>query len=347
MAKDKDIKFSTEACLNVYAENGYTLPVESLYDLDNDCKALFDKTHIYAILCRPKYRFDPDSIIVQEYGVQCNIVDYKGNTFMYAGDLTIIDGPEAIDYRQLTIRCNPACTKLIFEGLTLLFPDAEYDDYSVDVDKVLSLGCRNQNLPYEYEVLYIGQAQGRERNRGTLERLENHKTFQRIVIENLSNVPEKRLYIMAFEFTEQQILSISSRHIGAQAEVTDDRKHFDAMVNEAIEITTVPPEERLRQVINITEAAMIHYFKPIYNEQLTNNFPSPQHTSYKRYYDLEYNMVNVDLCLCETPQIVLKTKTNKIESVWEYIQYELFKEGRRGMFDIFDRKNDYSPSLDN
>lgn len=346
MAKYKDIKFSTEACLNVYAENGYTLPVESLYELDNDCKALFDQTHIYAILCRPKYRFNPDSIVLQEYGVQCDIVDYKGNHFMYAGDFTIIKGPKAIDYKQLTVRCNSTCTKLIFEGLTLLFPDAEYDDYVVDVDEILALGCRNNNLPYEYEVLYIGQAQGRECNRGILERLENHKTLQKIVIDNLNKFPENRLYIMAFEFAEQQILSISNRNIGAQAHVTDDKKHFDAMVREAIEISTVPPEERIRQVINITEAAMIHYFKPIYNERLTNNFPSPRHTSYKRYYDLEYNMVNVDLCLCESPQIVLKTMTNKIESVWEYIQYELFKDGRCGIFDIFERINDYSPSID-
>lgn len=339
MAKVKDIKFSTEACLNVYAEKSYTFPVESLYDLDNGCKESLDQTHIYAILCRPKYLFDPNSIIVHEYGVECLIVDYKGNPFMYAGDFEITHGSKAIDYSQLTVQCDSTRTKLIFKGLS---PDAGYDDYvAIDIDIVLLHGYRIQNLPFDFEVLYIGQAQGRECNRGTLERLESHETLQKIVIENLNNVPEKRLYIMTFKFTEQQIVSF----MGAQPDDIDDKKHFDDMVKEAIEISTVPPEERIRQVINITEAAMIHYFKPMYNIKFVNNFPSPQHKSYKRYYDLMYNMVNVDLCLQGTPQIVLRTETNKIESNLEFIQYKLFKKGRRSMFDLFDRENDHSPLL--
>ena len=46
-----------------------------------------------------------------------------------------------------------------------------------------------------------------------------------------------------------------------------------------------PPLYINNRIINITEAALINYFKPNYNEKFKNNFPNIEHLGYKYYYD--------------------------------------------------------------
>ncbi|CAM4489242.1 hypothetical protein PATY110618_21825 [Paenibacillus typhae] len=100
----------------------------------------------------------------------------------------------------------------------------------------------------------------------------------------------------------------------------------------------MPVEE---QVINITEAAIINYFKPYYNTNFIENFPSTEHTGYKQYYDLDYNCMSVELDLefDSMPNIELHTDNNNIKNCWEFIQYNLSNDpNRRNMYEIFTSK---------
>jgi hypothetical protein len=92
------------------------------------------------------------------------------------------------------------------------------------------------------------------------------------------------------------------------------------------------------QVINISEAAIINFFKPLYNEKFIDNFPLDSHQSYKQYYDLDYNAltVEIDMEFEDSPQIALVSSQNKISCVWDFVQYNLFNDpDRKSMYDIF------------
>ncbi|HSH52245.1 MAG TPA: hypothetical protein VK982_11040 [Bacteroidales bacterium] len=99
------------------------------------------------------------------------------------------------------------------------------------------------------------------------------------------------------------------------------------------------PEEQ--QVINITEAALINYFKPIYNINFVENFPDVKHRGYKQYFDLDYNclVVEIDLEFDNSPVIQLYTQSNRINSMFDCVEYNLFNDpNRKNMYGIFRSK---------
>ncbi len=95
---------------------------------------------------------------------------------------------------------------------------------------------------------------------------------------------------------------------------------------------------------NITEAAIINYFKPFYNTNFIENFPYKKHAGYKQYFDLDYNKltVEIDLDFKEPSQTIqLYTKHNRINSSFDFINYNLFNDkNRKCMTDIFKNVTD-------
>ena len=95
---------------------------------------------------------------------------------------------------------------------------------------------------------------------------------------------------------------------------------------------------QLDQVINITEAALINYFKPEYNINFVENFPNENHKGYKQYFDLDYNAlcVEIDLEFDGLNWVQLYSDTNKITTSFDFIQYQLYNDNNRlSMYDIF------------
>ncbi len=102
--------------------------------------------------------------------------------------------------------------------------------------------------------------------------------------------------------------------------------------------STLPKE---KQVINIAEAAIINYFKPDYNTNFVDNFPSIKHKGYKQYYDLDYNCLDVELDMSfeGIPYLQLYTSTNRLDNPFHWIKYNLFNDpNRSNMTDIFKEK---------
>lgn len=66
----------------------------------------------------------------------------------------------------------------------------------------------------------------------------------------------------------------------------------------------------------IVEAAMINYFKPEYNVNFVENFPDKNHKGYRQYFDLDYNMltIEIDLSFDDAPSVQFYTSTNKVTS---------------------------------
>lgn len=139
----------------------------------------------------------------------------------------------------------------------------------------------------ECEVLYVGQAYGKLGNRDALKRLKSHETLQKVMADILYEDINYEIAITLWEFTPRLLTSMDGRK-GFQVTDKEDKEHFH-------KVLSAPPLYLDSQIINVTEAAIINYFKPKYNENFKNNFPDVGHKGYKFYYDYDYNAITVEL----------------------------------------------------
>lgn len=163
--------------------------------------------------------------------------------------------------------------------------------------------------PIPAEVLYIGRAYGKEGNRTAFDRLKSHESLQRILAEHTYEEVIGDIAIALFE--------IDAKLIGEFIDMTNPSE--DLFNLESVLLLKDPIA--MNQVINITEAALINFFKPKYNDILKNNFPDKTHTSYNESFKLRYTSVTVEVDQ-ETLNVKLFTKHNKY-SPYDLITYVL------------------------
>lgn len=137
------------------------------------------------------------------------------------------------------------------------------------------------------EVLYVGQSYGKKGDRDALIRLKSHETLQKVMADILYEDINSEIAITLWEFTPQLLTSMDGRN-GFQVTDKEDLKHFE-------KVLSAPPLILDNQIINVTEAALINYFKPIYNDKFKNNFPDVTHKGYTFYYNYDYNAISVEL----------------------------------------------------
>ena len=139
----------------------------------------------------------------------------------------------------------------------------------------------------ECEVLYVGQSYGTKGDRDSLIRLKSHETLQKVMADILYEDINSEIAITLWEFTPRLLTSLDGRN---DFLVTDeeDKQHFK-------KVLSAPPLILDNQIINVTEAALINYFKPKYNDKFKNNFPDITHKGYTFYYDYDYNAITVEL----------------------------------------------------
>ncbi|MGY5237992.1 SEC-C metal-binding domain-containing protein [Clostridium tertium] len=175
------------------------------------------------------------------------------------------------------------------------------------------------------EILYVGQSYGRNGERDALKRLSSHSTLQRILADTSSDI-ESEIVVTLWEFTPKLNTFMNGAIENCMTSEKEDLEHFR-------KVLSAPPLLIDNQIINITEAALINYFKPRYNEIFKNNFPDINHKGYKFYYDYDYNSVCVEL---DPSCINIEIFSKHIEySQFDPIIYQLnSEEDRKSMFDI-------------
>ncbi len=202
-------------------------------------------------------------------------------------------------------------------------------NFKIDSQALFEMNYKYIDSDYEMEVLYVGQAYGGDGKRTAIDRLKSHEKLQKILIDCNVTYPHKCIYVLLLEMSSQ-ILSnfngVSSEFICSEEESVE---HLNSIMS------NLPKEN---QIINITEAAIINYFKPKYNVNFIDNFPSIKHKGYRQYYDLDYNCITVELDMefVGLPYLQLYSKEKRINNPFEFIRYDLFNDpNRSNMYDIF------------
>lgn len=221
-------------------------------------------------------------------------------------------------------------------GTSDLVMDSSYP-YSVffikdDNGKILSEGKvalilpRLISDPWKFlglEILYIGQSYGKDGSRNACDRLKSHSTLQGIYSEAISQSPDCDIWIVLCEFTGSLVCSFDGSSGEYITTEEDDIEHIKSVFGSKISE---------QQRINFTEAALIKYFQPPYNKQYRDTFPNSAHSTYSECYDIDLNMVCVEL---NTQNIHAMVYTENIEQKpVHFCEFPLHsREDRVYMFD--------------
>ena len=307
--------------------------------------------HIYAILSRPRSVFKSvklnekkiesdiifgDTIFHYEINLETeyNSTDFK-ISFNEAKDIFYLDFFDTNDiFDRVLQSCNIDETRLddlkeAIEGYRLEF----------HAENILKLGHYKCGRDYDFEVLYIGQSQGRDGKRSVQERLKNHETLQSILIDYHTKHINRQIFIGMFSFKPNMVTVFNGWENEFSATDEEQGEHSNKVLAEFIELAIGQGDvvKRERQMINITEAALIHHFKPSFNEKFVNNFPSEEHSSYDRYYNLEYNMLAITLNLEQPFALYNGDKRVAYYDIVNPISYNLYKDGRRDILSLFEK----------
>jgi hypothetical protein len=217
--------------------------------------------HLYIVSRRPKTYIDPESVRLDPGGVRGQIVieASPGKTYrafeapfsLVADEELKWDAGTATDYYRIV---GATTGERYAHGDTWAF--ALFASYSPDLAA--------------QEVLYVGQAFGKEGERSSLERVLVHKTIQKIYADHQSAGFD--IFISFLRLAEGgSILEIGSS-TSAEADKASVIAAERADINSVLK-SLISPVDMERERITLSEAALISYFKPSYNIQHKKNFP--------------------------------------------------------------------------
>lgn len=178
----------------------------------------------------------------------------------------------------------------------------------------------------DLEIMYVGQSYGVDGARTAPDRLEKHETLQAIYAEAVQHSPDKDVWLILWSFGDQILASFDGRSKDYGTTDEEDTSHM-------AEVLANPISEQ--QKINFTEAALIRYFQPEYNETYKKTFPNPAHVTYSECYDLDINSVCVAI---DSEPIKSRIWTPHVRPSHDHVPvFNLHSpEERRGMFDLPD-----------
>lgn len=335
-------KYSCEFELGVYCSYKTLVPVEQLESIGNQ-----NRYHIYFILSTPKITIA--NILSDEKGISFRLVKHLGDNEEYFDfqDIDILGLGMNYSYAKVSTSYPYSKINIAFDKdyLKQFYKDniegkikmnrsefLHHKNLNIDCDIILDSMNTGIYNTREMEVLYAGQAYGDRGKRTALDRLRSHEKLQKILIDCNSKYPHKRIYILLLEMSTQLLSGFNGISKEFMCSEEESEEHLKKVISDL-------PKEK--QVINITEAAIINYFKPKYNINFVDNFPSIKHKGYGQYYDLDYNCISIELDMQfkEMPYLQLYTDKNRLSNPFQAIEYNLFNDpNRSNMHDIFNKK---------
>jgi hypothetical protein len=157
-------------------------------------------------------------------------------------------------------------------------------------------------LPTDLEVMYIGQAFGRNDKKMIDYRLVNHDKIQKIAIEILNKSTNEEVLIIGLEIKTND-LSMSFVRQGSNTErpTADSLRQLKDKASKRVSEG---------QEITIFEASLIKYFQTKLNVEYKETFPSPDFKSYDEIYDTDFNYIAMTI---ETRPVGVRIYSNEMK----------------------------------
>lgn len=308
-------KYLSEFGLNMVTDWIALLQQEHLDQIDN----AGIEPHIYVIARRPRITLDPKSVEFLDDKV-------KGRFQKQIKD-TLIPIPFEVQNNLGTTNASLTCE----------YPYTEYS-FSDENNNVIAKGkcalllAELGSAYWEHldlEVLYVGQSYGKGGERTASERLRSHSTLQGIYAEAIKNSPDQDIWLILSTYDPQLLGSFDGRSQSYATTMEEDSEHIATVLSTKI---------TEQQEINFTEAALIRYFQPPYNKIYKDSFPNPAHVTYSECYDIDLNMVNVEV---QTEELKARLWSEAAQPRWvHYCSFPLHsREDRVYMFSFGDKES--------
>jgi hypothetical protein len=163
------------------------------------------------------------------------------------------------------------------------------------------------------EIVYVGRS-----DKSANDRLENHKTLQRVLGEANAVFIDDTILCAVFNFP-------------GSSNSTATRSMHDLMSQKSRQIHGL--KLSIKHITDLVEACLISYFKPKYNEIYKTTFPKENHKILQQVTELGINTLSVNLC---TSQILLRTFSQAVAPEEEhFFQTNVDFVNQRSFFDFF------------
>lgn len=242
------------------SEFGLNMMVDYLFILQQDHLNIFDdigiEPHIYLIGRRPRIFLNPESLkitinrVIGEFRKQIKD-NYVSIPFSVPNLLGTSDVELKCDYPFTEMALVNNNGKTISQGKCAL---------------ILGMFGQAYWKYLDLEILYVGQAYGREGDRTAADRLRKHETLQGIYAKAMQQAPDQDIWLVLCTFKPLLLASFDGRTKNFATSSDQDNEHMANIY--ATEITE-------QQKINFTEASLIRYFQPEYNKTFKDTFPNP------------------------------------------------------------------------
>lgn len=348
---NKKTKYNPEATLDIYVKSAVLIRNDHISQLK---EAELNKYNIYCVLAteRPSIQ----NLNINNDIIEINI-EQDNNNFQVG--IEINDYFQTFDKDKIKHTNDEICLYLTKEdlkhnnaknslnvetffefstGKRVTYIDEKYAaKFHISADHYWLKYSQAKKKKMNFDILYVGQS---SRMAG---RINSHKTIQKIQAEYMNKHRSKNIYILFLGIETQMIMSMNGFFGDTDEDV--DKKHINDLVND---IQYSPFE----QIVNITEALLIYYFKPPYNNKFIMNFPNAKHGSYQHYFNLDYESIIFEFYsgvadiigydYIDFPMIELKTNENKLSNILPNgnIKYKLHNDkNRASIFDIFENED--------
>ena len=290
-----------EHTLNMYADDFVLMPAFGLYEdkILQDFEAIIQNCHIYFVGEVPAVEII--SIQEIERKVCIEVVLYRG---------------EKRGVVELPIPDNWGFVK---ENDHFFLLDSEGKKRVPDSDLVM-FEISRQVEPLKFQVLYIGQAYGKNGERNAIDRLKEHGTLQKISVQGIT--PGYVLQLILVGVCENRLIT----HFNPFAQNTEKSESSKRISMGLDKLFGTTEAER----VALYEAAMIRYFQPQYNKQLKHSFPSTNIKTLSDCYDKDMQAIVAEFCFDNFPYCL--TTENVEPKDYHIANFDLHTEKARKSF---------------
>lgn len=273
-------KYLAEGGMTLYSSGANLITPHRLYDSAKDpvVREIFVSTNIYLIVRRRRITFCPSSLKVINGVIHGKLrVHFEDSyeTFPFCWE-----APDGVAVDKVTTSGYLNSTLVIF------FQNGTYGGFPSY--KILET-CKTEMDEHNYlDVLYVGQAFGRTGKRIALDRLQTHKTLQRILADTLNEAPDHEVLILMYRYEHgKNLLDTTGDHSLTPTATSEEEKQHHSTISNA--------NFARRARIAMAEAGLIRYFQPKYNILYKQTFPSKKHKILHKAFSLDFSGVVIEI----------------------------------------------------
>jgi hypothetical protein len=261
-------KFDVENAFNMYATDAVTIPAEWIHEKEfkSNFTPYSQGFHIYMIGFVKGFTIEGVSLDRPLLKVQVR----------YNDELTLFE----IEVPNTVLLSKKDDKWYVFDG-----------QHSLDLN-LMQLIHEHLSSKYtlSFHVKYIGQAYGVDGSRKAHTRLENHNKLQEIAIRGAPEGYKLAIIMLKIEDGNRVITMFNPQ--GKIQDINGER------IDHGLEMMKNTSES---ERISLYEAGLIRYFKPDYNVEFKNSFPSTNMKLLKKCYEKDFAAIVCEVCFDDLP----------------------------------------------